>query len=430
MDLMSLMAAGTGRKSVLGTNISAQSSSSVPNSLVSNGTRASSGDSFQNFLESRVAKVHAGQDSEKTTAHKEKNSKAEVDKIIGELNIPDESKAELRKELESLETKEDAELFLENLEEVLVQNGVSVEETLIMFTQAFVAENAAKAVVPTSFDTAFVGALQSKGYMTNDPVQLNEHELKVVKEAFDKILTPQDASIGKREMKIAEIIKPATLTNALSANNGAVKTAEAEGTVETAQHQQVKTEVGNVQSETAKQVVEAELTVEQTNIKPTAETSFRDGVANAIKSGEDALEFQEQPDLEIVEARDIKKVAELIQFIKTGNQKKLTIQLMPKELGRLSIELVDTSGKLTAKITMESDQTKSLLVNNAESIRLQLESKGIVLEKMEFLFAEKDPDRGQERLFKKQGSGSSGSSLASDNENSEDTAETARGLYA
>lgn len=432
MDLMSLIAAGTGHMPVFGKTISAQGSSPLTNLQASNGMQAGSGSSFEDFLKSRVAEVQSRQTPETSPAYKENSSKAEAGKIIGELNIPEESKTELRKELESAETEEDVKNFLENLEAVLMQNGLGIEETLVKFTEAFVAENALKAVVPSAFDAAVISALKAKGYIDNDPARLNEQELKAVQEAFEKILTPLDAGIGKREMKIAEIIKPANPTGALAANtaNTSGVPAEGEDTVNAAaKAARTGSEERNAQTDTVKQAAQAELPTEGNNTKTGAEASFRDAAAAAVKSGENALDAQEQPELEIAATRDIKKIADFIQYVKTGDEKKLTVQLMPKELGRLNIELVENAGKLTARITMESDQAKNLLVNNAESIRLQLEAKGIVLEKMEFLFAEKDPERGQDQFFKRKNTGSSEQGLAA-GDMPEETADPAKGLYA
>ncbi|MCD8492342.1 MAG: flagellar hook-length control protein FliK [Geovibrio sp.] len=375
MDLMSFITPGTGKVPSFGTAISAQ-----------NGSQASKS-SFDDFLKSRLTgtDVKAASEKAQTERSVKRDPKAEAGKVIDGLSIPAEQKEKLKKELDSLETEEDAVAFLENLEEILMLNGISVEETVAKFSEAFVAEDAQNAAGSTALDSAMLKALKAKGY-TQAEQNLTDSEQQAAKEAFEKLSMPKEAKISKEEVKIAEIVKPLTAEDVPS------------------EEQIAKTSTADI----------PDMDVGETVIKP----------------GQNILTEQEQPEVKIVTPRDINKIADFVQYTKAGDQKKLTIQLMPKELGKLHIELVDNAGKISARITMESDQARNLLVNNAESVRQQLEAKGIVLEKMEFFFAEKDSKDGtDQQFFRKKNSGGSKSEFAVGDITEEET-DPSRGLYA
>lgn len=375
MDLMSFITPGTGKVPSFGNAISAQ-----------NGSLASQS-SFDDFLKSRLTGTDVKAASEKAQTERpvKRDPKAEAGKVIDGLSIPAEQKEKLKKELDSLETEEDAVAFLENLEEILMLNGIGVEETVAKFSEAFVAEDAQNAAGSTALDSAMLKALKAKGY-TQAEQNLTDSEQQAAKEAFEKLSMPKEAKISKEEVKIAEIVKPLTAED--------------------------------VPSE------------EQIAKTSTADIPDTDVGETVIKPGQNILTEQDQPEIKIVTPRDINKIADFVQYTKAGDQKKLTIQLMPKELGKLHIELVDNAGKISARITMESDQARNLLVNNAESVRQQLEAKGIVLEKMEFFFAEKDSKDGTDQQFfrKKNSGGSKGEFAVGDI--TEEEADPSRGLYA
>ena len=375
MDLMSFITPGTGKVPSFGNAISAQ-----------NGSQASKS-SFDDFLKSRLTGTDVKAASEKAQTERpvKRDPKAEAGKVIDGLSIPAEQKEKLKKELDSLETEEDAVAFLENLEEILMLNGISVEETVAKFSEAFVAEDAQNAAGSTALDSAMLKALKAKGY-TQAEQNLTDSEQQAAKEAFEKLSMPKEAKISKEEVKIAEIVKPLTAEDVPS------------------EEQIAKTSTADI----------PDMDVGETVIKP----------------GQNILTEQDQPEIKIVTPRDINKIADFVQYTKAGDQKKLTIQLMPKELGKLHIELVDNAGKISARITMESDQARNLLVNNAESVRQQLEAKGIVLEKMEFFFAEKDSKDGtDQQFFRKKNSGGSKSEFAVGDITEEET-DPSRGLYA
>jgi flagellar hook-length control protein FliK len=357
--------------SAIGGSISAQT-----------GVKGSFDDFFKNYL--TAAETQKNAPAEQSEASAGENSLKNVRKVIDELDIPSKQKEELKKELDSLETEEDAVDFLNKLEEILMLNGIGVTETVNRFAEAFVADDAVAAGT-SSLDSAMLRALKVKGYTENAGQNLNADEQKAVQAAFEKILRPGEAEISKEEVKAAEIVKPAVQEN----------------------------------------IPADEQILPKTTDSP--DTDIRETV---MKSGQSNFAEQEQPEVKITAPRDINKIVDYIQYSKIGDQKKLTVQLIPKELGKLNIELVEHAGKISAKITTESDQAKNLLINNAESIRQQLEAKGIVLEKMEFLFAEKDSRDGtDQQAFRKKGTAGGQKEFAV-GDLTEDEAESSRGLYA
>jgi flagellar hook-length control protein FliK len=373
MDLMSFITPGTGNVPSFGTAISAQNSAQSGKS------------SFDDFLKSTFKAAETGAVSAKAQAGKETDPKAQAGKVIDELDIPAEQKEQLKKELEALETEEDAVNFLEKLEEVLMLNGISVAETVNKFAESFVAEDANNAAGSTALDSAMLKALKAKGYTQADQT-LTDSEQQAANEAFEQLSMPKEAKISREEVKIAEIVRPLTAETAPE------------------EEQIIKT--------------------------TTADILDTDAGETVIKTGQSLFDEQEQPEIRITSPRDINKIADFVQYTKAGDQKKLTIQLMPKELGKLHIELVEHAGKISARITMESDQARNLLVNNAESVRQQLEAKGIVLEKMEFFFAEKDSKDGtDQQFFKKKNSGGAKGEFTV-GEISEEETDPSRGLYA
>ncbi len=90
--------------------------------------------------------------------------------------------------------------------------------------------------------------------------------------------------------------------------------------------------------------------------------------------------------LEVKKDSDIMKIADFIEVSKVGNKTKLTVQLSPAELGKINIQLHDVNGKLSAKIFVEADHTKNLLVHHSDAIKNQLSEKGIVIDNMDFEF--------------------------------------------
>lgn len=66
-----------------------------------------------------------------------------------------------------------------------------------------------------------------------------------------------------------------------------------------------------------------------------------------------------------------------IDFKALGDMKEVNMQLTPKELGNLSIRLVETSGSIVAEIKVESEKTKAFLLNEVDSLKDALAEQGL-----------------------------------------------------
>lgn len=164
----------------------------------------------------------------------------------------------------------------------------------------------------------------------------------------------------------------------------------------------------------------------ENNIKSDVETLFKTAIKEAVKNTEgstensmdwqnnsesnssifkfDILSFKndsnqlppqqsETRQLDVKSMADILKVADIINAAKDSGVKKLTVQLTPEHLGKIEIQLTETAGKISAKIFTDNDNAKYLLLNSSDQIRNQLESKGIVIENMEFGFMMANDDK-------------------------------------
>lgn len=119
-------------------------------------------------------------------------------------------------------------------------------------------------------------------------------------------------------------------------------------------------------------------------------------IENVRVQNVDNTEFK--GDVKHIEIRDIKdiiKIIDNIEMAKNQGVKRLTVQLHPENLGKLEIQLVESGGKINAKIFTDNEQTRFLLVNNIEQMRNQLNSKGIHIDNMEFSFMMANDDKGK-----------------------------------
>ena len=381
MDLLSFLLPNNGRAVSVSSNaISAQNAYS--------GSKSAFEDFFQSSLNSKQTNNSKELSVFESDSEPNSNSsKFEVKKAINKLDIPNEQKEQLKKELNSLETEEDAVVFLENLEKILMMNGISVSETVEQFVNSFVAEDGENTAPEiSSFDSAMLKALKAKGFTQAEQKMTN----KDAETAFEKLKVQADEAnnLSETKVKVAEVLKPQ---------------------------------------------VSEEISVDEQLLNTTATKPSMEVDGNAHRVGTNFLTEQqdniEAAEIKTVSARDINKIADFVQYAKNGEIKKLTVQLLPKELGKLNIELVEQAGKISVKVTMESDQAKNLFVNNAESIRQQLEAKGIVLEKMELFFAEKDSRDGtNQQFFAKKNSG--GKNSFSSEDYSDEETDPSKGLYA
>jgi flagellar hook-length control protein FliK len=125
----------------------------------------------------------------------------------------------------------------------------------------------------------------------------------------------------------------------------------------------------------------------------------------------------------------ISDLIELIEFVKNGETKKISVKLEPDFLGKMNIHLTDNAGKLSAKIFVEQDSVKHFLISNLETIKQQLNEKGIFIDNMDFMFMgdykNQEEFKGQEKLINEKQK-----SAALKEEKSDEIKAEKRGMYA
>jgi len=116
-----------------------------------------------------------------------------------------------------------------------------------------------------------------------------------------------------------------------------------------------------------------------------------------VENGDNGQVKNEVKHLEVKDVRDILKIVDTIEMAKNQGVKRLTVQLHPENLGKLEIQLVESGGKINAKIFTDNEQARFLLASNIDQMRNQLQSKGIHIENMEFSFTLAGEDKGKQQ---------------------------------
>ena len=70
-------------------------------------------------------------------------------------------------------------------------------------------------------------------------------------------------------------------------------------------------------------------------------------------------------------------------FIKNGKNSKFSMKLNPEKLGRVFVDLAIEKGLMSAKFVVESSEAKTLLLQNIETIKSQLEESGVEISKFQ-----------------------------------------------
>nr|WP_307992899.1 flagellar hook-length control protein FliK [uncultured Niameybacter sp.] len=73
------------------------------------------------------------------------------------------------------------------------------------------------------------------------------------------------------------------------------------------------------------------------------------------------------------------QMLEKIHYANLEAGKELEMQLTPKELGKLTLKMVEQNGVLTAQIKVEQDKTKELILENLAALKEGLEKQGLVI---------------------------------------------------
>lgn len=320
-----------------------------------------------------------------TAQQEQKSVKAEEpetpEEVIDNLDIPEDQKAELKRMLEEAETEEDISLFLDELM-VLAEDGA--EEVLSQM---------AMAVLTTE--------------------NRSPKESMILEQSLDQIAAIQSKASNQPQLTLVKNDSAQTEVSDDNPDKGAKKEL-----VMNANQQQKQGEIpAELKAKIAEVVVSQEKPTETIDNGFTVKQELSDKVIKA--------------EIKVEGPKDIMKFAELIELAKSQKANKLNIQLHPQELGKMTIELTEQAGRVSGKVTFESETARNLFTNNIEGLKQQLADKGVVVENLEFLFKDDEHHEfaGWEgREGKKSGNGISVN--FDDEEESEGDTEEADGIYA
>ena len=79
-----------------------------------------------------------------------------------------------------------------------------------------------------------------------------------------------------------------------------------------------------------------------------------------------------------------------------GGRTEFTMELNPESLGKITVKLVSTEGRVEVNITAENDTTRQLLENRAENIGAALRNNGVELERYQVVSGQEEAQLMQE----------------------------------
>lgn len=88
------------------------------------------------------------------------------------------------------------------------------------------------------------------------------------------------------------------------------------------------------------------------------------------------------------------QIIEKFHYTELETAKEIQMDLAPKELGKLSLKIVEQNGVITAQIKVEQDKTKELIMQNIESLKEGFEKQGLSITDVQ-VEVKKDPHQSQ-----------------------------------
>jgi len=336
-----------------------------------------------------------------TAQNQKKSVKAEEpetpEEVIDSLNIPEDDKAELKRMLEEAETPEDVSAFLDKMMAMMQDAGESLENVEIAITDL------AKVILGSDAEKT-----------AKDNILLEE--------SLDKIVEIQ--SVQKTTPQLS-VVKNNTVQNPSD------KASQPQTSGDSGQNESRKEVLLSMVEKNSSMIPEeVKAKIAEIVEKPT-EGQARTDLDNGFTLKSDVTEKVIKAEIKIESPRDILKFAELVELAKNQKATTINIQLHPQELGKVNIQLTEQAGKISGKITFESENAKNLFTSNADGFRQQLADKGIAVENLEFLFKESEHHEfaGWEGREGKKSGGSSFKGHENDPEDEQET-EEAEGIYA
>lgn len=145
----------------------------------------------------------------------------------------------------------------------------------------------------------------------------------------------------------------------------------------------IKTETDNMQKQSVK--TERSASHKETN-EAKESIKVKDSETDVFSSGISKLELKNtsvkgETKLPEIRKENLKEdVIKTISFMKDNDIKNLTVKVMPKELGEITIELIYTGDKMSAKLTSNSNSTFQLLDQNLSILNSELSKNGVNLQ--------------------------------------------------
>ncbi len=343
------------------------------------------------------------------------------EKVIDSLNISEEAKTELKKLLADADTQEEADAFVQQLLTMLQQAGMTVEQVEDVMTDLASSIISPAEGIPQTAPVVLESVLDSIVKIQDSgqepkalfvmPEKQQEQKLTVVDESAKNSQQESDKT-GATQQNSAQQQTPQTKS---MTEQQAAQAAETPETAET--EPEVKTAVQTTQTETA-ETEENVIDLAAKRVEAKADTQ-QQGTGDFMAKSH-MTEKIITTEIKIEKPQDIMKFAELVEIAKSQNASRINVQLNPLEMGKVNIELTEQAGKVTGKVTFESETARNYFANNMDSLKQQLADKGVVIENLEFLFKDFDHhefagwDNGQKKGGTSSGSGSSDGTATED----------------
>jgi flagellar hook-length control protein FliK len=227
------------------------------------------------------------------------------------------------------------------------------------------------------------------GAVTEDKL-INLAKNEDFKKLFDKIdlstkMNAEKAEVENLESKIEKILDKILMKNEKKNNVPELELAEKQENVEFSDFKKIKG-LGLFEEANSFNVKESESGI---------------AVSNAAKSSSSSV----SPVINMNSTNKVNEIIEIIELIKNGETKKMTVKLEPDFLGKMNIHLTENAGKISAKIFVEQEIVKHFMVANIDSIKQQLNDKGIIIDNMDFMFMGDYQNREEFREAKNGNSG-------------------------
>jgi flagellar hook-length control protein FliK len=379
--------------------------------------------------------------AEKQDAGLNAEEPATPDEVIDSLDIPDKDKQELKNMLDKAETKEDMQEFADALKEKMTEQGMSLRDVEKALADMAIA------LLNTDSDRSAKDSLLLEEVLDKIMEVQKEQTPRLVKQDEESVEdgsetgeVTDEASENAALTAGAETLQAQQNTQAQNTANPKMNSQNI--SADTAQsgadgRESAKDGKGEAQANKSDQQIPAELKAKIAEIaaKMNSETQKSAGFDETLDTRSAQTEKVVKAEVKVEGPRDIMKFAELIEIAKSQKATKIHIQLTPQELGRVNIELSEQAGKVSGKVTFESESARNLFTSNAEALRQHLADKGVMVENLEFGFkdlTEKESSGWENRKSKNSKSADGSDSQVTVEETSDDEQNNnlTEGIYA